>query len=134
MKNILVVILCTCCFFVSSEIRAQKISWLEGTWSGEGDQPDALTQTKWKVNFSYEPATGILKVDYPSLGCGGEWTLVSSDNASATFTENLSYGFDKCMNGCKVIIYHLDNNYRRMYYYDPENPYLQVAVALVEKQ
>jgi hypothetical protein len=69
-----------------------------GTWSGYGNQNNG---TNWTIRLSIVPGSVdsvVGKIDYPSLGCGGELTLKQASNSSIELFENLTYGMDRCVN------------------------------------
>jgi hypothetical protein len=68
-----------------------------GTWAGQGNQNN---NTSWSISLSIVSGTigsVVGKIDYPSLNCGGEWTLQRVTKNSIELLENLSYGMDRCV-------------------------------------
>lgn len=64
---------------------------LHGTWVGDVDQPGS---SAYSVRITFDSDTGITKgtVQYPELGCSGDWTLLEQDGSSAVFAEKISSG------------------------------------------
>ena len=105
----------------SNGLVAQTPDWLTGTWKGFGHQPNGLTQTEWSMTLTFKSAqTGDAKisVDYPSLKCGGTWTLQTVDINRCIFKENLTYGKKNCMDGGTCIVSQVDENYIHIAFYN----------------
>jgi hypothetical protein len=69
-----------------------------GVWTGYAKQNNG---TNWSIKISIVPGSinsVVGKIDYPSLGCGGELTLQQVENNSIKLFENLTYGKDRCVN------------------------------------
>jgi len=126
MKKILLVI-----FLLGLTVLApaQKISWLQGKWTGTASQPDAATQPTWKIELTCKGS--ICNIKYPSFPCGGKWHLQKLESNNATFVEKLSFGQDKCMDNGMVIVKLIDNNYCDVEYYDGKS---LIATARIKKE
>ncbi len=77
---------------------ASKTQWMAGTWTGIGSQSG--TGSSWSIQLTVQQqGTGgySYKIDYPSLNCGGYWTLTTVGRNSAGFTEHIVYGREKCV-------------------------------------
>jgi len=75
---------------------------LLGTWEGEGRQSDGPTwHMKVKV-VTFRKGT-CAYVDYPALGCAGQWECtVDTDGLWLRGKEVLSQGQSKCLDGGTV--------------------------------
>jgi hypothetical protein len=73
---------------------------LSGSWSG------TLTQNKpaetYQVRLQLSGSSG--SSDYSSLGCGGTLTLQGQQGSTFTYRESMTYGQDKCIDGCTVSV------------------------------
>jgi hypothetical protein len=84
------------------------ISWLSGVWEGEATQivaggsgAPAAETGHWTIRLTVQK--GKYTVDYPSVSCGGKWTLLEKGAKTLKFKEKLTYG-DRCVdNGYAVI-------------------------------
>lgn len=77
-----------------------NLSWLEGVWTGEGYQSD--TETTWTVRLTVQD--GIFTIEYPNIPCRGTWSLTSKNSSGASFTETITQGTDRCVNGERIRI------------------------------
>jgi hypothetical protein len=70
-------------------------NWMLGTWTGIGTQD---SQVSWAMQLTVRPqgTRDSYRIDYPSLDCGGYWTLDSMGADEMTFTEHIVYGRDRC--------------------------------------
>jgi hypothetical protein len=77
---------------------------LSGTWNGSGHQQG--TQSDWSIrlNVIVDNDTAQFKISYPSLKCGGTWTLQREFSRSASFIEHITFGTDKCVDGGTVTV------------------------------
>ena len=97
--------------------QPEKKSVLEqvvGNWEGVGRQDNNTTWTiRMKImNHSYS-------IDYPSLQCGGNLTLLSQSGDRIEFREEINYGKTKCVNNGKVVIMRSDENSIKWLWYYP---------------
>lgn len=75
-------------------------TWLRGNWEGTGYQID--DNSTWTMSLT---ASGRrYRIEYPSLGCGGEWRLVSINSRRARFRERLNHGQEVCSNEGTVVV------------------------------
>jgi hypothetical protein len=82
------------------------LGWLEGVWEGMGDQNN---DTSWNIRLSVH--SGIYSINYPSLSCGGYWTLSDSSAGAASFVEHITSDPEKhCIDGGTISIGKLDAN------------------------
>lgn len=104
--------------------------WLSGKWNGTGVQIDKMS---WRVELDAENMKKI-KIDYPSLACGGDWKIMTKSENLITFKENISYGVDKCDQGVEAFVKKISENEIEVTYYlrsyDPKNP---IATAKLKR-
>lgn len=81
--------------------------WLNGTWEGTGSQ-GIFIKTTWKIRLVAGPNS--YSVSYPSLGCGGYWSLIQAGAETASFTEHINYGKDRCVDNVFVTVKKLSMN------------------------
>jgi hypothetical protein len=75
---------------------APAIDALYGTWTGSGHQTGGGGEpSSYQVVMRISANGG--SVDYPSLGCGGSLTALSSAGDEAKFKERIVYG--ECLDG-----------------------------------
>ena len=63
-----------------------------GIWTGTGTQGEQ----SWSIRVTFGPDR--VRIDYPSLACGGIWQPASGDPGpgKANYHERLEYGLDAC--------------------------------------
>ena len=87
--------------------KAASADWMEGMWTGQGSQSDG---SSWSMKLTVYGSGGpqMFKIDYPSLGCGGSWTLISAQSSgvggTAQLTESITYGRGKCVDGGTITV------------------------------
>ena len=86
--------------------------WLKGTWVGTGYQHDAFSKT-WTIILIASDDTYF--IEYPSLYCGGEWTLISLNPNIAKFREKITYG--SCTDNGEIVIQKLSETQVAFRYY-----------------
>jgi hypothetical protein len=74
-------------------------------WDGTGYQVD--DKTTWAMTLT---ARRTFSINYPSLGCGGHWKLISISASRARFRELLDHGQDKCADNGNVLVQRLNRN------------------------
>lgn len=74
--------------------------WLDGVWEGEGVQTD--TNTTWAVRLTARD--GSYAIDYPDIPCNGRWELIDKNSSTASFTEVITEGADRCDQNSHVIV------------------------------
>ena len=62
-----------------------------------------------------------LKIDYPSLNCGGVWRIISQNENKIEFREKLQYGSDKCIDSGRAIIEKKDDEIVISFYLPKKN-------------
>lgn len=75
-------------------------SFMNGSWTGKGYQDNG---SQWTIALVADAQKNSYNINYPSLSCGGVWTLKSSDGQKAWFNETITYGKEKCVNGIVVV-------------------------------
>lgn len=91
---------------------SQSSQWLEGVWEGKGYQN--APEMTWSIKFTADNNT--YAIEYPSLRCGGKWTLVEMNDGRATFKETITRGLERCSNGGDISIEKI-NDYQISYKY-----------------
>lgn len=81
----------------SSEKNYQPVFY--GTWEGMGSQD---TDSTWSIRLTILSAAFL--VEYPSLKCGGELSLVERGNGFMRFTEKITDGRLNCIDGGTIVI------------------------------
>jgi hypothetical protein len=77
---------------------------LMGTWEGVGRQSDGPTWPMKVKVVSFRKGTCAF-VDYPSLGCAGQWECtVNTDGQWLTGREHLTQGQTRCVDGGSVTL------------------------------
>lgn len=82
-----------------------------GTWRGIVNQGDGASV--YDVQIEYRGgARGerVAKADYPTLGCGGYWTLRSRTSDRVNVVERLTYGAGKCLDDVDISLTRLDDD------------------------
>lgn len=103
--------------------------WLRGAWEGTGYQTD--TDSTWTMRLKAQGDK--YSIEYPSLGCGGEWRLISIDATEARFREIITYGQEECANNGLVVIRRL-NNRQVIFLYSNLNTEEVTASAILKKK
>lgn len=75
-------------------------AWMQGSWSGTGVQSNS--SSSWSMQLTV--SGNSYSIAYPSLGCGGTWSLNNTGAGVANFIEHISYGRDKCIDGGAVTV------------------------------
>jgi hypothetical protein len=102
-SKMLKVLAAVCLLFALNTVAFPKgrgRTWLRGNWEGTGYQID--DNSTWTMSLT---ASGRrYRIEYASLGCGGEWRLVSINSRRARFRERLNHGLDACSNEGTVVV------------------------------
>lgn len=103
----------------------------KGKWKGIGDQIDGHS---WDIVLNFQDKNNI-SINYPSLGCSGNWTLQKTATNDNIFIENITEGTDKCDQGCEVHLQKLKRKKLKVVYYlrsyDADKP---IAEGTLRKQ
>jgi len=86
---------------------ANDSNWLNGTWEGRGYQSN--TKTTWTIKLTVQ--NGLYQIDYPSIPCGGRWTLVQNNSTQARFQERITQGTTRCEISTNVAIEKIDDSH-----------------------
>ena len=112
----------------------KELQWLNGTWTGQGYQQDASTQSTWKINFTFNNTTNEMLIEYPSFPCSGYWKLQKSDSRQATFIENITQGKTLCQDQGTIIITKIDDTFVSYVYFLPQFQKGVVAFSVLERK
>ena len=74
--------------------------WLQGVWEGTGTQ--LTPKMSWSIKLAAENNT--YTIEYPSLRCGGKWTLVEMGEDHAKFKEVITRGLNQCSSDGDILI------------------------------
>lgn len=77
--------------------------WLAGNWDGTGQQSNGASWSMRLMARALKDKYSV-KISYPSLKCGGHWTLVQGDDKQARFVEHITFGTDQCIDGGAVTL------------------------------
>lgn len=86
------------------------ISWLDGHWQGLGYQPDFSGEKTWSIDLYCDSQKDKFTIKYPSLDCGGKWTVVESFENRVVFREKIEDGIYTCMPTGIVIVTKVDDD------------------------
>ena len=92
------------------------IEQFSGEWHGLGAQDDG---TQWSIRLKI--GTDGYFIDYPSLDCGGHWTLIRQKEESFVFKETLRYGMEHCVDHGDMVLNRVADNKARYYWFHPNN-------------
>jgi hypothetical protein len=103
--------------------------WLRGEWAGTGFQTDS--NDTWAMTLD---ARGRgYTVEYPSLECGGRWTLLSLSRRRAVFRETIIKGADKCAQRGRFVVERL-NSRQLGYWYSHAGSRTFVASGILNRR
>jgi len=72
----------------------EATSNFEGTWTGTGNQDNG---SSWTIKITITPNHYL--IEYPSISCGGELTLLEETPNLMKFKEKITYGRTNCIDG-----------------------------------
>lgn len=127
MKNYIFFITLIVCIINGSFAKSPK--WMNGKWLGTGYQTDGST---WKVEFTKDGSN--LYIAYPSLGCNGNWKIVKASKSRIDLEETITEGTDKCDQGCKIIVFKVDETQISVVYSLPSYQKNAIGYAVLVKQ
>jgi len=118
-RNIL--ILASIAFILACCVRLSPLqgnsSRFNGVWQGTCGQ----YHTSWAVELTIR--NHLYKIDYPSLGCGGRLTLLSSSPQKLEFQEQLEYGESNCRDNGRIKLVLLNDTTAKYLWLSPKgNP------------
>lgn len=105
--TIMLVLVCT-----TAQAQHTEHAKIKGKWFGTGHQIDGQT---WQIALHYKK--NKIKINYPTLACKGNWTLINTDNEKLVFKETIKKGTDNCDQGAEVHLHQLDKNRLKVVYY-----------------
>jgi len=85
--------------FPAHAVQTDTLNQFTGEWEGAGMQSDG---SHWSIRVNSRP-NGYF-IDYPSLVCGGTWTLLKTTESSLVFKETLTYGIERCLDQGEIVI------------------------------
>lgn len=107
-------------------ITDRNEKWFYGELSGKIKQFDI--NEEWTINLIIKKRRDIFgnkiyqfNVSYPSLNCGGNWSVISESNNKIEFREKINIGNDVCGNSGKVIVEKKNNKIIYSYYFPDDN-------------
>ena len=89
---------------------------LQGVWEGSAYQKN--DDSYWTIKATITPNHS--KIDYPSLKCGGELTLLKRTATQMQFRETLTYGKSTCVDDGKIVITQNATNTATFEWFDDE--------------
>lgn len=81
-------------------------TWLNGEWTGTGYQID--TDSTWTMRLTVNGRR--FKIEYPSLKCGGKWTLLAASTRTAWLREKITSNPQECADNGSVVIQRLNRS------------------------
>jgi len=105
--TIMLVLVCT-----TAQAQHTEHAKIKGKWFGTGHQIDGQT---WQIALHYKK--NKIKINYPTLACKGNWTLINTDNEKLIFRETISKETDNCNQDAEVHLSQLDKNRLKVVYY-----------------
>ena len=105
--------------------------WLEGEWEGVGFQPDM--PSNWNTILKSDPASGILKVNYPTIPCSGKWLITEIQKDRVIAKEEITENVQNCIQGEKVTIIKVDERQIAIIYSLREGEVANAYSVLVKK-
>jgi hypothetical protein len=79
---------------------------MNGEWVGTGFQID--TDSTWTMRLKVEGRR--FRIEYPSLRCGGKWTLLTASGSSARLREKITSNPQECADNGSVVIQRLNRS------------------------
>jgi len=98
--------------------QTSTTTWLNGTWTGAGDQRSAGKGT-WSMKLTYDAAKNIAAVDYASLSCKSTWKMLEGNALKAVFVETLSTGKQTCTEGLSVVVTKVNAGSVKVAFFNP---------------
>ena len=89
---------------------------LQGIWEGSAYQKN--DDSHWTIKATITPNQS--KIDYPSLKCGGDLTLLKRTATQMQFRETLTYGKSTCVDNGKIVITQNATNTATFEWFDDE--------------
>ncbi len=134
LKSVMLFLLCAClvsaCSLWKERLKSEHPAWMEGEWSAVGLQVN-IPQT-WTMELIVDGKN--YEIRYPTLECSGVWTLEGSTQNKAVFTEVVTYGFERCTNGGKIVVTKIDKFHLSFSYFSPKNGKLEAYATLTNSK
>lgn len=105
-------------------------SWLDGVWEGSAYQTNA--NTSWTIKLTVQNSTYF--IEYPSLSCGGNWTLINQSVNTVEFKEKITYGGDHCTDDGNVIIERISDTQVRVKFFEPNSSVIIAGTTLNKRK
>lgn len=102
----------------SDETSSSTQTLFEGVWEGEATQYNTSTEQNWSIKIDFTPE-GEVKIDYPSLECGGQLSVLNTGANHVDFREKISYGVG-CVDNGQITLTKEDENTVVFQWYDVE--------------
>ena len=122
-----VIILAFLFMFTSSAYCEKEVDSIEGTWIGKGYQDNGSTWT-----IALVAKKGVFNISYPSLNCGGFWSIEKADSNRTWFIETITYGKGNCISNGRIVITLINEKYITYTWFYP-NGKLGAYPTLVKK-
>lgn len=74
--------------------------WLVGVWEGTAHQ----NTPKMSYSIRLTADNNSYSIEYPSLRCGGKWTLEEMASDHAKFKETITHGGDRCSSDGDILV------------------------------
>ena len=114
----------------SSISSSSQLRWMRGKWEGIGHQ---INDTTWKVELDFRDKQNI-KINYPSLSCGGNWNFTKIENNEIKLLEDISFGLNNCDQGVEVVVKKISNKELDVnYFLEIEGVRTKIAYAVLKK-
>lgn len=98
----------------------ERFAWFRGAWVAN-DVVQYDTKSSWGIQMIALPERDYFRVNYPSLGCKGEWTLKSATPEQIVFREKITKGGTICGNNESITLDVIDQKQLLVRYYGPGN-------------
>lgn len=74
--------------------------WLDGVWEGTAHQ----NTPKMSYSIRLTAGNSSYSIEYPSLRCGGKWTVQEMSGTHAKFKEEITYGGERCSSDGDIVV------------------------------
>ncbi len=117
--------------FAGESAKSTSPAWMVGTWVGTGYQTGGST---WSIALQVNGRGPTCTINYPSLSCGGTWSLLKLDAGVAWFEERIEHGVSRCTNGGKVAVTRVGDRYLSYSYFLPKTGELAASSTLTRQR
>jgi hypothetical protein len=103
---------------LAAPLRAEAQDDFYGVWSGQVTEVivGGRRYASYEVNISLVP--GEYRVEYPTLGCGGQLHLLGRQGGEVRFRDELGYGRDHCSDGGRTELRFISPQLRAYLWFD----------------